>query len=371
MKILYFSREYTPHDHRFLSALADTEHRVFYLRLERRGHQTEDRPLPPEVNLIRWAGGTSPARLRDGPRLYLDLRRVLQDVQPDLVHAGPIQSAGLLSALTGFHPLVIVSWGSDLLRDADRNALWRWATRYTLQRGDVLVGDCTPVRRKAMAFGFPPERIVTFPWGVDLAHFSPNGGLPAGQTLRSRLGWQKGLILLSTRGWEPVYGVDVLARAFVQAARARPALRLLMLGGGSQAPLLRRIFLEGGVLERVHFGGQVAHHELPRYHRAADLYVSASHSDGTSISLLEALACGTPALVSDIPGNREWITPGEHGWWFADGDSAALAERMVQACDSRERLVAMGRAARALAKQRADWENNFPKLLEAYELAHS
>ena len=116
-------------------------------------------------------------------------------------------------------------------------------------------------------------------------------------------------MILSTRGWEPIYGVDLIARAFVTAARQCPELKLIMLGNGSLAPMLHRIFAKGNVEEQVMFPGQVKYSELPRYYQMADLYVSASHSDGSSISLLEAMACGRPVLVSDIPGNREWVTP--------------------------------------------------------------
>jgi len=67
MRILYFSRDYTPHDHRFLAALAETHHEVFYLRLERRGHAQEDRILPKGVRQVKWAGGQKPFRARDIP----------------------------------------------------------------------------------------------------------------------------------------------------------------------------------------------------------------------------------------------------------------------------------------------------------------
>ncbi len=380
MKILYFSRDYTTHDHRFLTSLAGAGHLVYFLRLEKMGVDLEDRPLPPEVIAVHWAGGRRPFTFSQTPRLLASLRGVLREVQPDLVHAGPIQTAGLLTALSGFHPFVAVSWGSDLLRDADRSSLWRWATRYTLRRGDVLVGDCYPVREKAIALGMAPDRIVTFPWGVDIEQFSPPGSnvpgaptrapgaVPDPSDLRARLGWEDAFVLLSTRAWEPGYGVDELARAFVRAARARPELRLLLLGGGSLAPLLRQIFLQGDMLSRVHIGGQVSQLELPRYFRAADVYVSASHSDGTSISLLEALATGLPALVSDIPGNLEWVTPGEHGWTFPRGDIPALAAAMEKAAAA-PALEAMGRAARELAEARADWRENFQALLRAYEMA--
>ncbi len=128
MRIIYFSRDYTSHDHRFLQALAGTEHKVYFLQLERRGYPLEDRPLPSEIEQIQWAGGRGPAGLREGPRLLLDLKRVIRLVKPDLIQAGPLQRSAFLVALAGFRPLVSMSWGYDLLVDAGKNPAWRWAT---------------------------------------------------------------------------------------------------------------------------------------------------------------------------------------------------------------------------------------------------
>ncbi len=126
---------------------------------------------------------------------------------------------------------------------------------------------------------------------------------------------------------------------------------------------------EHGLSERVHWGGQVNNLDLPGYYRAADVYLSASRSDGSSVSLMEALACGRPALVSDIPGNREWITPGVQGWLFPDGDANALAEGLLRAVACRAQWPQMGQAARRLAEQRADWSKNARLLEQAYRLA--
>lgn len=365
MKLLYFSRDYTPHDHRFLSALAQTPHTIYYLRLERQSRQLEDRPLPPQVEQVVWQGGRQPVGWRDYPRLLADLRRVIRRLQPDVIHAGPIQSAAFLAALSGFHPLVSMSWGSDLLLDADRSAWMRWVTRFTLRRTTVLAADCRTVLEKAAQFGFPPQRVVLFPWGVDLARFQPGRA----DAFRARRGWQDAFVVLSLRTWEPLYGVDVVARGFARAARQNPRLRLLLLGGGSQAGLIRSIFEQEGVQEQVFFGGQVNGDDLPQYYQAADLYVSASHSDGSSVSLMEALASGLPVLVSDIPSNREWITPGREGWLFADGDDRALSEGILRAAGQPEGLKEMRLAARRLAEERANWQVNFQRLLDAYQLA--
>ena len=365
MRVLYFTRDYTPHDHRFLSALAKTDHKIFFLRLERRGHQQEDRPLPPEVEQIVWRGGQKPARRKDGLALLADLKRVIRQVRPDVIHAGPIQTCALLAALSGFRPVVSMSWGSDLLKDADRSWAWRWATRHALKHSAVLVGDCRAVQEKAAQFGFPAEQVVLFPWGVDLQQFSPGKA----EDVRQRRNWQKNIVVLSLRSWEPLYGVDNVVRAFARAAQVEPALRLLLLGNGSQAQIIRRTVMQYELQERVDYGGQVSNKDLAQIYHAADLYVSASHSDGSSVSLMEALGCGLPVLVSDIPGNREWITDGQEGWLFPDGDEEALAEGMLRAARQPEVLKNMRIASRRLAEERADWDKNFQKLLEAYEMA--
>jgi glycosyltransferase involved in cell wall biosynthesis len=174
-----------------------------------------------------------------------------------------------------------------------------------------------------------------------------------------------------------LYGVETIARAFVLAAQQRPELRLVMLGNGSQAGRLRQILSaveklpqdDQANVHRVLTPGQIGYADLPRYYRSADLYLSASYSDGASISLLEAMACGCPALVSDIPGNREWVTPGENGWLFPPGDANALAQAILHAVEQRSELPRMGAAARRTAEARADWNQNFPQLLRAYQLA--
>ena len=365
MRVLYFTRDYTPHDHRFLTALAETEHQIYSLRLERKHLQLEDRPLPFEVEQVLWRGGSKPFLWKDVPALRRALKQVIGEVKPDVIHAGPIQHTAFLTALAGFHPLVSMSWGSDLLRDADQNLWWRWLTGYTLKHTDVLVGDCEAVKKKAVESGFPEERVVLFPWGVDLDTFSPQSNLE----FRRRLGWEEAFVMLSLRSWEPLYGVDVLVRSFVKAAREIPQLRLILLGNGSQAALIRSILHSSQMEDRVYFGGRVSNKDLPGFYQASDLYISASHSDGSSVSLMEALGCGCPVLLSDIAGNLEWITPGEQGWFFEDGDVDALYAGILKAYQEKDRLAEMQKASRALAEERADWRKNFLKLETAYQMA--
>ncbi|MBI9043067.1 MAG: glycosyltransferase [Anaerolineaceae bacterium] len=365
MRVLYFSRDYTTHDHRFLNALAKSDHEVFFLRLERQNWQLEDRPLPEGVQMVLWEGGQEPAKFAKGLVFYKGLKKVLKEINPDLVHAGPIQKCAFLTALAGFKPLISMSWGSDILKDADRNIFWRMTTRYTLSKSSYLIGDCQAVKEKAKSFGMNDEKITLFPWGIDLKRFKPGEN----KTLRERNNWQDAFVVLSLRSWEPVYGVDVLVKAFVLAAKEDPTLRLILLGGGSQAGLLRSILKNNHLMDRVHFSGQVNQESLAGYYHASDLYVSASHSDGSSVSLMEALGCGMPVLVSDIPGNKEWISDGKEGWLFPDGNVKLLAEKMLYASANRDQLCDIEINSRNLAEQRADWDKNSAKLLDVYAQA--
>jgi len=364
MRVLYFTRGYTAHDHRFLAKLAQTGNEIGYLRLMPADAAEDPHPLPDGIRRLSLGNPSRRLAWRDYPGLVRSVRKALEAFGPQVVHAGPVQDCALLAAWAGANPLVTMSWGSDILTGA-RQGLGRLAARFVLSRTTVFVCDCQAVRQAGLALGAPAERVVVFPWGVDLKHFCPGDG----SALRRRLGWGDAFVLLSTRSWEPAYGVETLVAGFVRLAAQVPSLRLMILGSGSQGPRLRELLTRAGLLERVHFAGSVALEDLPPYYCAADLYLTASRSDGSSVSLLEAMACGLPAVVSDTPGNREWVSPEENGWWFAPGDARALTDVLGSAIEARDRLPGMGRCARAIAEARADWDRNFPRLLEAYRMA--
>jgi len=93
------------------------------------------------------------------------LEVLLRELKPDVVHAGPLQGPAWLVARTGFQPLVTMSWGWDLLAEAERSRPMRWRTIYTLSKTAVLLADARAVAQKAISFRFSPERLRIFPWG--------------------------------------------------------------------------------------------------------------------------------------------------------------------------------------------------------------
>jgi glycosyltransferase involved in cell wall biosynthesis len=364
VKILYFSKDYTPHDFRFLDGLSATDHEIYFLRLEAGPFTREVRPIPSGVTKVSWPAGGGRYRRWKSFTLGRVLKRLLYDLQPDIIHAGPIQECAFLVASTGYSPLVSMSWGSDLLLGA-KGGWGNWTARYTLDRSTILLCDCEAVAERGRELGMPNERIVVFPWGIDLEHFSP--GRDHG--LREELGWEDAIILLSMRAWEPIYGVDLIVEAFLELAQMNPTVRLLLLGDGSLRSRIDRKIRHSDFEDRAHCAGHVDFDLLPQYFHAADLYLSASHVDGSSISLLEAMACGVPAVVSDIPGNKEWIVSGVNGWLFKDGSVQSLLETLEEAVRDVKNQHLFGMRSREVTRDRADWEFNFQILLDAYQLA--
>lgn len=366
-RVLYFSRDFTNHDFRFLTSLANTEMDVYYLRLEKMNTSLNENSLSEKITILP----TLLPNENNGTSLFLHqldlLDEIIKQINPDIIHAGPIQSCGFLSALTGFSPLITMSWGSDILVDSEKDFLWQWVTEYTLNKTSVFIGDCEAVKKKAIRFGVSESRITIFPWGIDLQKYQPGNNQP----FRNKLGWTDQFVLLSLRSWEKIYGVDIVAKAFVAASVAEPNLRLILLGKGSQETEIKRIFEDAGMIDRVYLGGEVTQNLLPDYYHAADLYISASYSDGSSVSLMEALASGLTALVSDIPGNQEWINQTENGFLFETGSVVNLTNAILEIVKNKNQLTQIRHKARETAEKKANWEENFPKLLEAYQLALS
>lgn len=362
MRLLYFTEADSPHDRRFLRALAGTSHQVYALRQKERQPKTSRGIIE-----LDWPKGQPDWRSWDGWKSGCDQFSALCEIiKLDLIHAGPIQGPALLTALSGFRPLVTMSWGSDILVRAKRSSWMRFATKYVLDNTTVFLGDCQTVVDEAKAYGFSEKDIVQFPWGVDLARFSPDNGRKPGRNLRNSLGWDKNFVILCNRNWYPIYGVDILAESFVQSLSENNALRLLLVGDGPQSDQIQSILKP--VVDKVHYLGRVDAGDLPGIYCAADLFISPSHSDGSSVSLLEAMACGRPVLVSDIPSNKEWVTPGETGDLFIDGIPQSLKEKILEMAQD-PGLEQYGSRARALAEERANWDENFQKLLKAYQLA--
>jgi glycosyltransferase involved in cell wall biosynthesis len=248
------------------------------------------------------------------------LARALGRFEPDLVDAHFVPNYGLLGALVGRHPLSVTAWGSDLLLAGRRDPLRRRRARFVLARADLVLADAANLGRAARELGARDDRVHVIPWGVDLARF------------RSADRREPGL-LLSTRMHEPVYDLERTIAGLAPVMARRPHLHLVIAGDGSLRPALERLAARVLPAGRCRFTGLLEPPALASWLARAEIYLSASRSDSTSVSLLEAMASGALPVVSDIEGNREWVEEGDGARVFAPGDAAGLARALGGALD--------------------------------------
>ncbi len=202
-------------------------------------------------------------------------------------------------------------------------------------------------------------------WGVETGRFQPGG-----PTASARYGLpENGFAVLAIRGVRDVQNALTIVRAFALVAASRPDAALgLMLGPEVERlpePLAAAI-AELGIGDRVRPIPSLRHEELPELYRAADVCVSVPSSDGTSIAVLEAMACGRPVILSDIPANRELAHGGQTAVVVAVREEAALAEALGSLAAAPERRAALGRAARDYVVSEADSSVTLARAEELY-----
>lgn len=365
-RILYVTQGYCSHDRRFLTRLAEMEHEIYFQPCEATSVQSD---LPRVNGSIRWQPPLSGEKLSPATSAWLTaalrFRRLLRELNPDLVHAGPVQSGGFFAALSRFHPFLVMSWGSDVLSVPEQSAALKQITCFVLRHADAAIADCHSVRQRIAQLGeMPSNRIVTLPWGVQLDTFRPRVST---LQLRRQLGLTNYKVVITVRDFEPIHATPLLLAALKIILQQSPEIRVLMLGDGSLRSSVE-VFIQANHLQsKINLAGRVPERMLPDYFAEANLYVSATPCDGSSISMLEAMACGLPVVVPENEGNREWVTDGENGWLFSAGDPKALANKILRALEDDSARDVAGRANVQIARERADWERNFTKVAGLYD----
>lgn len=365
-RILYVSQAYSTHDYRFLELLAHSEHEVWFLPCAPEKTHVEAQPIPVGIHTL------SPLCEKDcrafrwsWVRAAMCFRKIVKVLRPDLIHAGPVQTCGFFAASSGVHPLLIASWGTDVLSTASSSFWMKGLTKFVLRRADMAIGDCEAVRKQISKLGLlTRDKIISFPWGIRQSHLRGKSRILG---LRKIFGWEDCKVVVSARALEASHGAMDFVRAMTCIVNQQPDIRVLMLGDGSLMPEVRGYVQSRGIAEKFHLAGQVPEDLVPDYFAEADLYVSAAPCDGSSISLLQAMGCGLPVVVADAGGNREWVKHETNGWLYLPANIGALVAATGKALDSSELWPQMGRTNVNIVKARANWDENSQQLLCAYE----
>lgn len=243
-----------------------------------------------------------------------ETRQHLAELSPDIVHAHYVTSYGFLAARCAQHPLVMTAWGSDILLTPYQSRLKRWLTGWTLRQADLITGDSLDLVAEIATYR-PRAEARQIHWGVDMSRFRPSDWAA-----------KRPFDVVSLRGWEPNYNIDVIVEAFAECCRRAPerSAHLHLLGGGSGEAALRTQVRALGIESRTTLHGRVDDAAMAAVLAASKVSVSVPDSDATSVSVLESMAAGLPVVASDLPANRQWLGA-EDGIFVKAGDTNALA----------------------------------------------
>jgi glycosyltransferase involved in cell wall biosynthesis len=303
------------------------------------------------------------SRYFSGSLWPLQVRRVLNRIKPDILHSHYVGVYGYLGAISGFHPLILSAWGSDILIAPKRSKIHRFLTKYSLRKADRIICVSPALGEEAMELGASRDKIEIVPTGVDTGEFDRR--VRNGPLLRT-LEIDESPVIVSTRSLKPVYDVETVIRAIPLVLAEIPRAKFVVAGTGEQADYLSELAHDLGISDNTRFVGWVPPSELPEYLSSADIYVSASLSDGASVSLLEAMACGLAPVVTDIPANRPWINDGETGFLFPAGDYRTLASKIIYLLKNDELREGFGRTSREIVQKKARQRTEMEKIDSIY-----
>jgi L-malate glycosyltransferase len=279
-------------------------------------------------------------------------RRLFREVRPDVVHANWLPAYGFLAALMRLRPLVVMAWGSDVY---GATPLQTRQSRFAVRHADVAMSDSADLVRRLVELGADPGRTHLLNWGVDLDRFA---SAPDRAAVRAELGLGDGPVVLSPRALTPLYNPRVIADAFELAAV--PGAQLVLKHIGTGEPDIGRPLPRSARIV-----GHVPYEQIADYYRAADVCVSIPDSDSSPRSVWEAMACGCPCVLSDLPWVHELIEDGRHALVVPPEPQAVAAavRRLLAEPDLAARIAA---EARALVERHRNQRVEMDRLSDLY-----
>jgi len=288
------------------------------------------------------------------------VRRLVRQINPDILHAHYVTSYGLAAALTGRHPLVITAWGTDVLVMPEQSRLYRQIVRFALNRADLITSMADHMTHLLVEKGYAQaQKIMTLPFGVDTEIFNPNRRIPMTS--------QKTPLVVSTRRLHHGLDVHIFLQAIPYVLEDVADARFVVAGDGPLRVRLAEMARDLGIAKRVTFRGEVTQHQMAELLGKADVFISTSPTDGNNISLNEAMACGAFPVATDIAANRTWIRNEKNGLLFTSKNIQELAEKIIKALRNRTWREAIAAENWSIVKNRGNWTREMARMEEMYE----
>ncbi len=290
------------------------------------------------------------------PKAGKRLQTLVDQWQPDLVHALRIPFEGMLASYTPPPiPLVVSIWGNDLTLHTRGSAAMRRWTRRALSRADGLLADAPRDIRLSSQWGYDPSKpslVVPGSGGIDL------GEIESALKAQANFHWYKQgrFHVINPRGLRPGYiNTREFFAAVPQVLERFPDTVFLCPGmqGQEEAESYARQY---GVENAVQLLPYLSQTELWQLFSRCEVSASISTHDGTPNTLLEAMACGSFPVAGDLESLRDWITPGVNGFLVDPYQPAEIAKAILAALENSALRIAARQVNARLVKSRAGRE---------------
>ncbi len=295
------------------------------------------------------------------PRSARKLRALIEEIQPDIVHALRVPYEGMLAAtalsgLVSRPPFLASIWGNDFTLHAPSTPLMGYFTRKTMQAADALHADCERDIRLARTWGLGADQPTLVAPG--------NGGIRSGIFYPPNKPVTNPIII-NPRGFRAYVKNEAFFKSIPLVLAKRSDARFVCSSMQGEAQALQWI-RELRIEHAVRLDPQFSHAQMGEVFRAAQIVVSPSVHDGTPNSLIEGMACGCFPIAGDLESIREWITPGQNGLLVDPTDPQAIADAILSALENEDlRRNAAGLNANIISA-RAEYGRNMERVVEFY-----
>lgn len=296
-----------------------------------------------------------------GPMLWpRALTRQIARIAPDVVHthSGVWYKASLAARRAGVRRIVHTEHG----RGKPDPVINRIIDGLAARRTDVVVAVSEALAHELPAtLWIGRDRVALIRNGIDTAAYRPR---PDGGEIRGELGLATNVPVIGSIGrLNPIKGYDVMIEAFATLRDMNPSTDavLVLAGEGTQRAALAALVEARRLTGRVHFLGW--RDDVHALQSTFQLFTMSSHSEGTSISLLEAMSAGVPPVVTDVGGNASVLGPSLTNCLVAPNDPVALAHRWAVFLESADLRARTG----ALARERVVTSFGRDAMAKAYE----
>jgi glycosyltransferase involved in cell wall biosynthesis len=292
---------------------------------------------------------------------------LIRKIRPDIVHSHFVAKYGFHLIGHRFHPTVVSAWGDDVLILPQKSWLIHHYTQKVFDSVNLIYAVSQDIRNHIIQdFGIPGSKVRYFPFGIDTAFFSPQNKVSQ-ET-------QTTIKIFTNRGFLPVYDNETLVRGFANAYAADHRLHLTLKGDGPEEQKIRDLVISLSLDDVVSFRKKTAFGLVPQDYHQADIYITTSRSDGTPVSLLEAMASALPCIATAVGGIPEWIENNKTGILIPPNSPEKVAEAILLLARNLDLRQSLGTAARATILERGQWkvlmaqaEKDYEELIRTYK----